>query len=120
MSPRTLLAVSTLSCAVAVPAAAVDISYLHRGRDSDTAVLVDSDRHTREIRKGESLEGVGRLEEIEDGEIVFERTLDGAERKRLQTLGLAAPEMERLHLQRHEGTRAAASSGEGATVFSGD
>jgi hypothetical protein len=120
MSPRTLLAVSTLSCAVAVPAAAVDISYLHRGRDSDTAVLVDSDRRTREIRKGESLQGLGRLEEIGDGEIVFERALDDVERKRLQTLGLAAPEVERLHLQRHEGTRAAASSGEGATVFSGD
>ncbi len=120
MSTRTLLAISTLSCAMAVPATAVDFSYLHRGRDPDTAVLVDSDRRTREIRKGESLEGLGRLEEIEDGEIVFERTLDDAERKRLQTLGLAAPDVERLHLQRHEGARAAASSGEGATVFSGD
>ncbi len=120
MSPRTLLAVSTLSCVIAVPVTAVDISYLHRGRDPDTAVLMDSDRRTREIRKGESLVGLGRLEEIEDGEIVFERPLDDAERKRLQTLGIAAPDVERLHLQRHEGTRSAASSGEGATVFSGD
>jgi hypothetical protein len=105
---------------MAVPATALDVSYLRRGRDPDTAVLVDSDRHTREIRKGESLEGLGRLEEIEDGELVFERTLDDVERRRLKTLGLAAPEVERLHLQRHEGTRSAASSGEGATVFSGD
>lgn len=120
MSPRTLLAVATLSCSMAVPVTAGDVSYLRRGRDPDTVVLVDSDRRAREIRKGESLEGLGRLEEIDDDEIVFERTLDEAERKRLQRLGLAAPDVQLLHLQRHEGTRAAASLGGGATVFSGD
>jgi hypothetical protein len=117
MSPRTLLAVATLSCAMAVPLTAGEVSYLRRGRDLDTVVLVDSDRRAREIRKGESLEGLGRLEEIDDDEIVFERAL---ERKRLQRLGLAAPDVQRLHLRRHDGTRAAASLGEGATVFSGD
>jgi hypothetical protein len=115
-----LLAVITLSCAVAAPLTAGDVAYLHRGRDPDTVVLVDSDRRAREIRKGESLDGLGRLEEIDDDEIVFERTLDDAERKRLQRLGLAAPDVQRLHLQRHDETRAAASLGEGATVFSGD
>jgi hypothetical protein len=115
-----MLAVAAFSCSMAVAVTAGDVSYLRRGRDPDSVVLVDSGRRAREIRKGESVEGLGRLEAIDDDEIVFERTLDEAERKRLRGLGLAAPDVERLHLRRHEESRAAASSGEGATVFSGD
>jgi hypothetical protein len=115
-----LLVVVAFACAGAAGAAAADVSYLRRGEDPDTAVVLDSARRAREIRKGETVTDLGRLEEIDDEEIVFERALSDAERKELESRGLAAPDVRRLHLQRREPARAAASHGAGATVFSGD
>ncbi len=120
MSFEKLLVVVALACAAAADATAGDISYLRRGRSADIAVIVDSGQRTQEIRRGEELADVGRLEEIDDEEIVFEQALPDEERKELERLGLAAPDVRRLHLRRREQARAAASQGAGATVFSGD
>ena len=120
MSPRTLLFVVAAVFGAIVNATAGEISYLRRGKDPDAAVVADSSQRPQEIRRGEVLADVGRLEEIEDDEIVFERALTDEERKHLRELGLAAPDLQRLHLRRHEGTRAAAHLGDGSAVFSGD
>jgi hypothetical protein len=120
MSIGKLLATFAVACITAAGAVASDISYLRRGKDPDTAIIVDSGRGPREIRRGEEVADVGRLEEIDDDEIVFERALSDAERQELERLGLAAPDVRRLHLPRRTGTGAAASRGAEATVFSGD
>jgi hypothetical protein len=115
-----LLVVAALACAAATDATAGDVSYLRRGQDPDTAVVVDSNHRTREIRRGEELAGAGRLEEIDDEEIILERALSDAERAELQRLGLAAPDVRRLHLRRRDPDRGAASLGAGANLFSAD
>ena len=120
MSLEKRLVIVALACAAAADAMAGDISYLRSGRDPDTALVVDSGRRTQEIRKGEDVADVGRLAEIDDEEIVFERALRDEERKDLERLGLAAPDVQRLHLRRREQTRAAASLGARATVFYAD
>lgn len=120
MSLEKLLVLVVLACGAAAGAAAGDISYLRRGKDSDSALIVDSGGRTREIRKGEDVADLGRLEEIDDEEVVFERALSDEERKKLERAGLAAPDVRRLHLRRRGQTRAAASLGDGATVFSAE
>jgi hypothetical protein len=118
VSLEKLLVLVVLACGSAADATAGDVSYLRRGKDSDSALIVDSGGRTREIRKGEDVGELGRLEEVDDEEIVFERALPDEERKDLERAGLAAPNVRRLHLRRRGQTRSAASLGDGATVFS--
>ncbi len=120
MRIRQFLVAAAVAFGLVSDAASAEISYLRRGSNTEAAVVEDSDHRAREIRPGDLLPELGELKEIGDDELVFERALGDQERAQLKALGLAAPDVRRVHLMRRDGSRAAASMGGPSAVFSGD
>jgi hypothetical protein len=116
--PRMLFIIALSS--MAPSAIAQQVSYLGRGAAPDSAVIEDSSRGVREVRKGDVVADVGELKEVDDREIVFDRLLSKDEREELQRLGMAAPDVRRLRVARRAGIDAPEPSGGAAMVSSGE
>lgn len=96
-----------------------DVSYLGRGAAPGTAIVLDSEHGSRQIREGETLPGLGELRTIADDELVFERELGNEERAALVAGGAVVPDIQRRHLYRHAPGAAEAGAG-AATTLHGD
>ena len=116
--PRMLFIIALSS--MAPSAFAQQVSYLGRGAAPDSAVIEDSSRRVREVRKGDVVADVGELKEVDDREIVFDRQLSEDEREQLQGLGMAAPDIRRLRVARRAGIDASEAPGAAAVVSSGE
>jgi len=120
METRFLLLSALLICAATAEAARADLTYLGPGPRRDTAIVRDSARGIRELRKGETLPEVGELRTIDDDEAVFDRVLGHDERQHLRATGAVAPDIQRLHLYRHREPTGAPSAGRGSLAIHGN
>jgi hypothetical protein len=120
MSSRALQLLLLLFCLVASGDAGARVLYLGPGRTTGTAVVDDSEHGIREIRRGDVLPDVGELREIDEHQIVFDRSLNDEERAQWQAAGGVVPDVERLHLYRRPVPKVESTPGSDAAAITAD
>jgi len=98
MTPSILAVLA--ACCFTPSVGAETPSFVGLGARPETARIESSIRGARDVRRGETVEGLGELKAVSEEEAVFERMPDDAERARLADLGAAVPDVVRLRLRR--------------------